>query len=277
MLPGHLVIRHGLRLSKMVREFLRRRGAIRQVRQQPGQRAKTELWGEQMRASQVSDARVPNADWQPRGAAPVAESPASNFSIPEDELTPSVRAALAALNERAEHFKREAEIANARLADASRYADLDVLLPILNRRAFVREVNRVIAFAERYGTPSCLIYFDIDDFKSVNDTFGHSAGDFVLNYFVGVMAAHIRDTDILARIGGDEFGIILSHVTQDQAAAKGERLMRAINQSPAIWNDAPVPLRFSYGIYRLRAGESAEAAIANADEAMYAHKRSSPA
>ena len=198
---------------------------------------------------------------------------ADHYGIPEHEFTASVRAALTALNERAEYFRREAEKANARFADAAKYADLDVLLPVLNRRAFLRELDRFIAFAERYGTPSCLFYFDIDMFKSVNDRFGHAAGDYVLGHFASVMSGQIRDTDVLARIGGDEFGIILAHATTDQAVAKGERLMHALDENPPLWQGQPVRLRCSSGIHRLRAGESAEEAVIRADQAMYAHKR----
>ena len=78
------------------------------------------------------------------------------------------------------------------------------MLPILNRRAFVREISRFIAFAERYGTPSSLLYFDLDNFKAVNDAYGHAAGDVVLRHFSDLIASQIRDSDVLARLGGDE-------------------------------------------------------------------------
>lgn len=209
----------------------------------------------------------------PISAADVTDISASTFGIPENEFTPSVRRALITLQLRVDGLRREAESANARLNDAAKYADLDVLLPILNRRAFVRELNRFISFTERYGTPSCLFYFDVDKLKAVNDLHGHAAGDAVLGHFANVLKSQIRETDILARIGGDEFGVILAHSTLEQATRKGEKLVQAVKQAPGSWNGQHVYLRFSYGIHKLRAGESAEVAIANADAAMYAHKR----
>ena len=199
---------------------------------------------------------------------------AAAFGIPENEFTPAVRNALISLVQKAERLRCEVDAAHSRLNDATRNADFDVLLPVLNRRAFVREIGRFVAFVERYGTPSCLLYFDLDDFKSVNDRHGHAAGDFVLNHFTNILSAQIRDTDVIARLGGDEFGVVLAHVTLDRAKKKGASLERALRASPAIWKGDIVPLRFSYGAYELCAGDVADAAIAEADQAMYASKRS---
>jgi diguanylate cyclase (GGDEF)-like protein len=210
-----------------------------------------------------------------RGMATAAthEISASALEIPEDELTPNVRQALAALGQRIEALRREAESAQARLADVSKYADLDALLPILNRRAFVRELARFIGFTERYGTPACLFYFDVDKLKAINDFYGHAAGDAALAHFAETLKSQIRETDILARIGGDEFGVILAYSNLEQALKKGAKLEEALKKSPAKWNDQEVRLRFSYGIHKLCAGENPEDAIANADMAMYEHKR----
>lgn len=215
-----------------------------------------------------------SADTRQEAMAPELReiSPAA-FGIPEEEFTPSVRQALVALLQRNEALRRDAESAKARLDDAARFADLDGLLPILNRRAFVRELNRFIGFAERYGTPACLFYFDVDRLKAINDFYGHAAGDTVLAHFASVLKSQIRDTDILARIGGDEFGVILAHSTLERAEKKAERLMTAIKETPAVWNGQSVNLHVSYGIHKLRAGECPEDAIAKADAAMYEHKR----
>jgi len=204
---------------------------------------------------------------------PRAEVSTTSFGIPEGELTPSVRKALISLFRETERLREQVEIANARLDDATRNADRDALLPILNRRAFVREMTRFIAFTERYGTPSCLVYIDLDGFKAVNDLYGHVAGDAVLRQFADIILEQIRDTDIFARVGGDEFAVILAHVTLDQAIRKAKKFARALNNRPVIWNNHPVTLSFSYGAHRLQAGETADGAIAQADKAMYARKR----
>src|SRR5687767_14245812 len=215
-------------------------------------------------------------------AAPVAEistiSPvtavsASAFGIPEEEFTPRVRDAIMTLMHEVGRLRREVDQAKARLEDAAKTADQDMLLPVLNRRAFVREVNRFIAFAERYRTPSCLIYFDLDDFKSVNDAHGHAAGDAVLSQFAETILDQVRDSDVVARLGGDEFGVILAHVRRDQALKKAATLAAALTARPARWRGTVLPIKFSYGVHELQAGESPDAAMAQADKAMYAQKR----
>jgi len=216
-------------------------------------------------------ARAPAREAAPPPAAVAAT--ASVLGIPEEEFTPRVRAAIVTLMHEVERLQRENEVTRARLEDIARSADQDTLLPVLNRRAFVREVGRFIAFAERYGTPSSLIYFDLNEFKLVNDAHGHAGGDAVLAHFADVILGQIRDTDVLARIGGDEFGVILAHITRDQAARKAASLTRALQGRPAIWKGRTVPVGFSYGVCELRAGENAGAVMAQADQAMYRQKR----
>ncbi len=114
---------------------------------------------------------------------------------------------------------------------------------------------------------------DLDGFKAVNDLHGHVAGDAVLKHFANVISGQIRDSDVFARVGGDEFAVILAHATLDQAVSKGESFVRAFRDQPAIWNELPVALNFSFGAYRLQPGETADAAIARADDEMYARKR----
>jgi diguanylate cyclase (GGDEF)-like protein len=194
------------------------------------------------------------------------------LGIPDSEMTPRVREALQALIGDVDRLTEETNSLRARLDDTARSADQDVLLPILNRRAFLREVARFISFADRYGTPAVLLYFDLNNFKAVNDTYGHAAGDSVLRHFASVMGSHIRESDILARLGGDEFGAILAHVSVEEARAKGEHLAQALRDHPPMWNGTPVELSFAVGAHVLKAGESAEAAIAEADRAMYWHK-----
>ena len=202
----------------------------------------------------------------------IPEAFAASFGIPDAELTPRVRAALASLSREVDGLKSEVEQIRTRLDLAARSADQDMLLPILNRRAFVREIARFIAFAERYGTPSSLLYFDLNNFKAVNDVYGHTAGDMVLRHFSDLIANNIRETDVLARLGGDEFGVILAHVTLEQAEKKGAALAQALLEHPPAVDGGSVKLSFAFGAYELRAGTNPDAAIAQADRAMYARK-----
>jgi diguanylate cyclase (GGDEF)-like protein len=206
-------------------------------------------------------------------AVPAAAARASVLGIPESEFTPSVRDAIMALMGEVETLRRELQQTRTRLEEVEKTADQDHLLPLLNRRAFVRELTRHIAASDRYGTPASLIYFDLDGFKAINDTHGHAGGDAVLAHFADILRANIRDTDIVGRLGGDEFGVILSHATQDQGFGKADSLAAKLKTSPTVWRGQSIPMTFSYGAFELKPGESADTAMARADEAMYAHKR----
>ena len=207
---------------------------------------------------------------------PVAAGSAASATvhgIPESEFTPRVRDAIMSLMAEVDSLRQELNQTKTRLEVAEKTADQDHLLPLLNRRAFVRELTRYIGFSDRYGTPASLVYFDLDGFKAINDTYGHAGGDAVLKYFAETLNSNIRDSDLVGRLGGDEFGIILSHATQEQAHKKADTLAEKLKATPVEWDGQKIALAFSYGAFELRAGESADNAMARADEAMYAHKR----
>jgi len=196
---------------------------------------------------------------------------------PDAELTPGVRAMVAALNGEVEMLRRDLQAARDRLALAERAADQDHLLPILNRRAFVRALGWHIASAARYGTPASLLYCDLDGFKRINDAYGHAAGDAVLAHFAKILCANVRDSDIVGRIGGDEFGVVLAHANLAQATKKANSLTEALTADAVEWNGARVAVSFSFGAFELSASDTAETALMRADEAMYAQKRGRPA
>ena len=115
----------------------------------------------------------------------------------------------------AARLRAEIERLQGRLARAERLADHDALTPLLNRRGFMRELNRALASCRRYQTGAALIYLDLDGFKGVNDRLGHAAGDAALIAVAHTLQAHIRETDAAARLGGDEFAVILTHADTD--------------------------------------------------------------
>ena len=200
---------------------------------------------------------------------------ASVLGIPEGEFTPRVREAIMGLMGEVDSLRRELQQTRSRLEEVEKSADQDQLLPLLNRRAFVRELARYIAFTGRYGTPASLIYFDMNLLKKVNDTYGHAAGDAVLTHFSDVLLAHVRDSDSVGRLGGDEFGVLLSHATQEQAQKKADLLAQTLRDAPTRWNGHSIPVSFAYGAFELSANDDAALAMARADEAMYAQKRAS--
>ena len=206
-----------------------------------------------------------------------AVAPASVLGIPESEFTPRVRDAIMGLMGEVDNLRRELSQTRARLDEAEKTADQDQLLPLLNRRAFVRELTRYIAFSGRYNTPASLIYFDLNQFKQINDTKGHAAGDAVLRHFAETLLGHVRDSDCVGRLGGDEFGVLLTHANQEQALNKADVLANALRAAPPVWNGNPLPVSFSYGAFELKSGDNADLAMARADEAMYAQKRAGKA
>jgi len=199
--------------------------------------------------------------------------PPSVRGIPQAELTPRVRDTIMAFLREMEGLKQELSQARTRLDEVEKTADLDPVLPVLNRRAFTREITRYIAFTTRYSTPASLVYFDLNHLKQTNDTLGHAAGDALLAQFAKILLSHVRESDVVGRMGGDEFAILLSHAGQGQALKKAMGLADAAMQNPTLWNGHSIPVSFAYGAFELKAGDKAEAAIAKADEAMYAQKK----
>jgi diguanylate cyclase (GGDEF)-like protein len=200
-------------------------------------------------------------------------APTSVLGIPEAEFTPRVRDAIMGLMSEVDSLRRELSQTRARLDEVEKAADQDHLLPLLNRRAFVRELTRYIAFSGRYNTPASLIYFDMNHLKKINDTHGHAAGDAALRHFAETLLNHVRDSDCVGRLGGDEFGVLLTHADQTNALKKADVLADALRGSPTLWNGTEIPVSFSYGAFELKPGDNADIAMARADEAMYAQKK----
>jgi diguanylate cyclase (GGDEF)-like protein len=160
-----------------------------------------------------------------------------------------------------------------RLAEAEALADRDALTPLLNRRALLRELERVRTFGERYQARASLAYFDVDGLKAVNDRLGHAAGDAVLKAVAERLLAHVRASDVVARMGGDEFAVILVQTDGFRAEAKAEALAQAIAETPIPDLRPSLKPAVSWGVAEIRAETSAEAIVEEADAAMYGAKR----
>ena len=180
-----------------------------------------------------------------------------------------------------EHLRLTAELALAReqvallkaqLAEAERLADRDVLTPLLNRRAFLREVQRAIAIARRYKSPASVIYFDLNGFKGINDRYGHAAGDAVLIAVAERLLAAVRAEDVVGRIGGDEFAVLLQRADAPAAAAKAEALLDTVAADPVHFQHKYVTIGITFGVREIAAADSAEQALAEADANMYLRK-----
>lgn len=193
--------------------------------------------------------------------------------VPEAELTPKVRAALVSLLEEVAALRRDIAAMRARMVELESLADRDPLLGVLNRRAFVAMLERSLALLERYNQPASLIFIDVDGLKRINDEFGHSAGDAALRVIAETVLANVRQTDVFGRLGGDEFGLILTNARSAEAAAKAEALRDLVRHRSITVDEREAALSVSVGFIEIPAGASAEAALASADAAMYARKR----
>lgn len=170
-------------------------------------------------------------------------------------------------------LRRENRALTIALAEMERVADRDMLTPLHNRRHFLSALHQRIARVERFGDRIALIYCDVDNLKQINDTHGHGAGDFALIEMAARLTASMRPCDVLARIGGDEFGILLDHVSQSEAMGKMRRLKSLIEEEPCHYEGAELRLSAAFGLAMITAGQSAEELIGRADAAMYRDKR----
>lgn len=169
-------------------------------------------------------------------------------------------------------LKTKLAAAQARIDELQAWADTDFLLNIYNRRGFERELARSLAYIKRYGATGALIVLDVDRLKPVNDTYGHAAGDAVLKGVVEVLMRHVRSSDVVGRLGGDEFGLLLWNLSEADAQTKAAALETAIDNLTFVFKGQAVRAGASAGVALLGPMDSAEEALERADRAMYARK-----
>ena len=193
--------------------------------------------------------------------------------IGEAALTPKLRQAIMGLLAEVDQLRRDLGEARARIGYLERLADEDPLMPVANRRAFVRELTRMMSFTQRYGSAASMVYFDINNLKQINDRLSHAAGDAALLQVARILAENVRSSDVVGRLGGDELGVLLVQTDQALAEQKAAQLAAAVAAKPLQFQGQSVELSVSYGVYSFNGSENAGDAIAAADRAMYAAKR----
>jgi len=194
------------------------------------------------------------------------------LGISEDEMTPSVSLAISALLEKLDDVNRELSRTKESLAEIERLVDVDCVAPIPNRRAFMRRLSWAITMHERYGHPSTILYFDINDFKNINDKYGHAAGDIAIRHVSQLLSTTMRESDFLARIG-DEFAVIMYYANEEAAKMRGSKIAEKLHDTPFNFNGKPLHVTAAYGFYSIHHGDDAESALAAADMSMYVDKR----
>ena len=153
-----------------------------------------------------------------------------------------------------------------------RLATLDTLTGAPNRRHFMQCFDAELSRIRRHGVDTCLVMFDADHFKRINDTFGHAAGDEVLKALVTAGQEQLRTADILGRLGGEEFAILLPDTSFDGAMEIAERFRQAIAALQVASGDASIRLTISLGVAAVRAHDSPDSAMERADKALYLAK-----
>jgi diguanylate cyclase (GGDEF)-like protein/PAS domain S-box-containing protein len=149
-------------------------------------------------------------------------------------------------------------------------ARTDPLTHVINRRGLLEALQAEYSRGGREGTPLTLVFADLDDFKSINDDFGHSVGDLVLQAFAALIQSHLRAYDLMARWGGDEFVIMMPNTSRDEAAACIERIREVVQRAklPCL----PRRLTASFGISEHWPGEALESQLCRTDQALYRAK-----
>lgn len=160
-----------------------------------------------------------------------------------------------------------------RLAEQRRLALLDSLTQMPNRRAYEERMQHEFERWLRYSRPLTLALCDIDNFKSINDNFGHLAGDKVLRIIARTMRNRLRKADFMARYGGEEFAILMPETTADEAQAVIEAIRSAIAESPFHFRNQPVQITLSAGISSLLSGDTSDDIFERADTALYNAKQ----
>jgi diguanylate cyclase (GGDEF)-like protein len=149
---------------------------------------------------------------------------------------------------------------------------IDSLTGIYNLRFYLERMQQEIAYSHRSKLPLSLIYFDLDHFKSINDSYGHPFGDIVLKKTAQSIKKHVRTNDVFARIGGEEFAILLPGSKLEDAKINAERIREIIQTLDFNARGTPVKVTISLGVACLKTGEDYQAFYQRADEQLYLAK-----
>ena len=180
---------------------------------------------------------------------------------------------LTAARKKVETYEARVRELERELTQVSALVQKDPLTFALNRRGLEEAFRGETARATRYGAALGFVMLDLDDFKKLNDTLGHVAGDRALIHVASLMQATVRPTDFIARLGGEEFALLLPATDVGEAAAAAERLQRELAKRGFQFEGRPWTLAFSAGAVQWRSGETLKEMIHRADRALYEAKR----
>lgn len=179
----------------------------------------------------------------------------------------SMMSELAQSKEQTEQLKQQLETSRTQLLR-------DALTGLANRMAYNERITSESSRWQRTGEPLCLAMWDIDHFKNINDTFGHDAGDRVLKLFAKIIVGRVRKTDLFARMGGEEFVLLMPNTDAETALDLNNKLRKALEVYKFHYDGKECPVTASVGIAEFREGLDHEEVIKNADKALYISKNS---
>lgn len=198
-----------------------------------------------------------------------------------DQVRQLLVSQISSLLESNQRLEEDLEYANCRLEAQAEELDrtrqearMDALTRVANRKAFDSRLKLLLGNWKRFGESFCLVLADLDRFKWINDTHGHLGGDRVLTELGRLLSDHVREGDVVARYGGDEFAVLLPHTDLQAGLVVAERLRQAAAQGDFEFVDAgdQTPVTLSLGVAASSPDDSAELLIARADEALYRSK-----
>lgn len=170
-------------------------------------------------------------------------------------------------------LERENRFLKSRIAELERLVVCDTLTPVSNRRHFMDELGRCCWRTHRYGGEYGLLFIDVDNLKAVNDAHGHLAGDLLLVSIATTLQASVRRSDVVARVGGDEFAILLDSIPVTEIAGKADRINKAVSRLDVAYQGIPLTPSISTGFTAIEAGVKPADLLMRADRSMYASKQ----
>jgi diguanylate cyclase (GGDEF)-like protein len=180
------------------------------------------------------------------------------------------------LLEEIERLRAELAKAEQRLAELDSLAHRDPLVNLPNRRSFLARLEQLIGGVEQYGHRAAVLFADLDGLKTINDSFGHIVGDKALIEVSGLLLACVRKSDCVARLSGDEFGILLEHSDELSAWQTALRIVETVDEHPFRVDSMLLPLSVAVGASAIQPGDTSESVLARVDREMYRIKSVRP-
>jgi diguanylate cyclase (GGDEF)-like protein len=191
---------------------------------------------------------------------------------PLSDESPVVAEAMARLAEENALLRASMAEMRARLEEMEKASERDALTGLPNRASFMRALERTVSQANRHGTPGALLYLDMDGLEAVNARHGQIAGDAALIHVAKLLGDLVRTSDFAARVGGDEFAVILDHLDSESAIETADRIGRCIADHPLDLGAGTLPLRASIGVATILRGDTVEDVVRRGELTMHKAK-----